>query len=115
MKKTLPILFILTLFTSAYPTFAECESDYNQYRIGRLPCPLVLKNCITIEALEENHYLPPKQEGQSESEYELQILNSYTPQQLQDLCKSCVVAQSKTSKCINRAFRQCRKHYPVSE
>lgn len=113
MKKILLTLLTLTLFTLNYSASAECDSVSNQSRIGRLPCPRVLANCITIQALEENHYLPEKPANQSQVDYEIGIELSHTADELIDICKSCVVQLSRDSKCINRGIKKCRKEYTL--
>lgn len=113
MKKTLLILLILTFFTLNYPVSAtEYEHPYS--RIGRLPCPLVLKNCTTIQSLEENEYLPPRPQDQNLDDYTNAINNIYTSEELQNFCKSCVVKLSRDSKCINRGIKKCRKNFSPS-
>ncbi len=100
MKKILLILFVLlTFFTLNYLAFAECESDSNQSRIGRLPCPLVLKNCTTLQALEENKYLNKDQ--------------VYSVTEVEAACKSCVIKLSRDSECITRGLKKCRKNFTL--
>lgn len=111
MKKLLPTLFVFVLFTFSCSVFAEEPINYS--RIGKLPCPRVLANCITIEALEENHYLPEKPEGQSDVDYIIEIETTHTPDELINICKSCVVKLSRDSKCINRGIKKCRKEYTL--
>ena len=106
MKKTLSIFFTFVLFTLNYPAFAA--SEYNHFK--RLPCSQVLDSCATIQDLEENEYLPPDENNDLEAYIE-GILNDYTLEELQDLCKSCIVAKSRNSKCINRGIKKCRKNF----
>ena len=104
MKKPLSVLFVFVLFIFSYSAFAS--SEYNRFR--RLSCPKVLEECTTIQALEENEYLPPDENDDLEVYIE-GILENYTPEELQDICKSCIVAKSRDSKCINRGIKKCRK------
>ena len=106
MKKTLSILFIFVLFTLNYPAFAA--SKYNHFK--RLPCSQVLSDCTSIQGLEEEEYLPPDENDDLEA-YVEGILDTYTSAELQDICKSCVVAKSKDSRCINRGIKKCRKQF----
>ena len=100
MKKTLSIIFIFVLFTLNCPAFAA----------KRFSCPKVLDDCTSIQSLEENEYLPPDENDDLEAYIE-HILDTYTPEELQDICKSCIVAESKNSKCINRGISKCRKNF----
>ena len=106
MKKTLSILFVFVLFTLNYPSFAA--SKYNHFK--RLPCSQVLSDCTSIQGLEEEEYLPPDENSDLEAYIE-GILATYTPEELQDICKSCIVAKSRNSKCINRGIKKCRKNF----
>ena len=105
MKKTLSILFVFVLFTLSSPAFATSEHKYR-----KLSCSKVLDSCTTIQDLEENEYLPPDENDDLEAYIE-GILDNYTPEELQDICKSCIVAKSKDSKCINRGIKKCRKQF----
>ena len=104
MKKTLPILFIFALSILNYPVFAV--SEYSHFK--RFPCSQVLSNCTSIQGLEEEEYLPPDDDDDLEAYIE-GILDTYTSEELQDICKSCVVAKSRNSKCINRGIKKCKK------
>lgn len=106
MKKTLSILLVFVFSTLSYPAFAMNEN----IRLKRLSCPRVLDECTSIQALEENEYLPPDDDDDLEAYIE-GILQDYTPEELQNICKSCIVANSRDSKCINRGIKKCRKNF----
>jgi hypothetical protein len=98
MKKSLSIFFVLTLFVINYPAFAA----------KRLPCSKVLSTCTSIQGLEEEEFLPSNEDDDLEAYIE-GILNDYTAEELESICKSCVVAKSRDSKCINRGIKKCKK------
>ena len=104
MKQTLSIFFIFAFFTFNYPAFAV--SKYNHFK--RLSCSQVLSDCTSIQGLEEEEYLPPDEDDDLEAYIE-EILDTYTSEELQDICKSCVVTKSRNSKCINRGIKKCKK------
>ncbi len=106
MKKALSILFIFALLTFSCSALAANEN--NHFR--RLSCPKVLDSCTTIQDLEENEFLPPDENDDLEAYIE-QILDTFTSEELQNICKSCIVAKSRNSKCINRGIKKCRKQF----
>ena len=110
MKKILSILVVFVLFVFCCSAFAASTS--NHFR--RLSCPRVLSICTNIQGLEEEEFLPPDEDDDLEAYIE-GILDDYTSEELQDICKSCIVAKSRDSKCINRGIKKCRKKFSDSE
>ncbi len=106
MKKPLSILFVFAFFTFSCSALAISEPKY----FRRLSCSKVLDSCTSIQDLEKNEYLPPDENDDLES-YVEGILDTYTPEELQDICKSCIVAKSRDSKCINKGIKKCRKSF----
>jgi hypothetical protein len=100
MKNPLSVLFVFVLFLINYPAFAECEPNYSSSRIGRLPCPLVLKNCTTFHALKENHYAEKDEK--------------YSVEEVQGFCKRCVIDLSRDLKCITRGTKKCVINFPTN-
>lgn len=112
IKFSLSIFFVLGLSATNSQALAEGESNHS--RIGRLPCPLVLKNCTSIQALEENDYLPQKSEEETLEGYINATNIIYTPEELENFCKSCVVKLSRDSKCITRGIKKCKKNFTAN-
>ena len=104
MKNWLFIFLISTLFIFTSSAFGANE-------FYRLSCPKVLKSCVDLDFLIDQEYLP-----EYDIEYEEGIealFEDYPPEELQEVCKSCCVAESKNSKCITRCINKCKKDFQL--
>ena len=105
MKNLLSLLLILIFFVVATSAFAVNKNNC----LYRLSCPKVLKSCVDIDFLVDEEDLP---EGYSSDDLET-LFEDYSPEELQEICKGCCVAESKNSKCITRCINKCKKAFQL--